>query len=1181
MSETGGKATYKGINAQSWAALSLFLQKVSSSDLEHIAFEQDKLKDFDLVFSSGKKIVCESKTSKVTHGVLKKILVALVGNKKIGKQDEILVVCQEISDELESDIENIKYFDRIKDKFIEKGYTNSQMKLLSKVKFWKVSQDTNVLIVKTLLSEILVTWFPDKILDEIISDILIDKVYRGSEKSKTFTRKEFYEMLERRKKQVQDDAGYKNKQQEKLEWIDRILDAIKDPDSREWCNNQITLLSTMPDLYYLTIKKLESIPDLKLAPWDNLWRAFTKGAFSLNVFNIFLKNVDDEENQDYLIEFLPSVISDFMSFYRQEFMVVDIVKICSSIVSKTRKHDVQIFDVLKKLIELNNKEVLYSEKKGGHGRGEWEEEQIVEALEKLYKETNKTIKSNIIKLIFSYYDLVDDSGEYWHHTPNSIFNIIRDYVEADVEKRVIEFSNEISNQYSKFYERYGKKVKFKGWEYMGFADTDRHFITLVLRPVLEQYFASQPELAWKFIKEKMVTLKESEISKENPDFLNRAVISILLKAYQNDFYEKEALGILKKFVEMKKGIPHKTELIYHQLADSSMSESKKWELVRLQLDYEPYGKLPVNKHVEKIVSELANDGHVGALDTLEAWSVNPEFNKFKGVDEGNISKNISGLLSNPKTQKRGILMLHKFISSDLFFDKQGLWDVWETARTLSLVLVKDFHSGREIIQEIWANDKLTKNQQVLITSSINDLDKNDEILIRSFDEMISSWFDDVEDNLDKFIDKVPDVQSRLSIVQIGEKLAKAKRYDAAVRIAKIFIDDPDPTLENDPDDPEGKSNYHELVKKGEDVSHITTVRASVAWLLQSVAVLNGRDYIPQILPLVKKLSTDENYYVRAYSCVPLEQLMSVRHTVLPDNQTERFLSTETASEIESISYDMLHNKENWKLTQVMRGILRMFYNMRSITTEEAKEILNTFIKTKNYEVIEEARSLFIFFAEFRVTAVNQAKLSHVYSKDRLEELKKFDDKYFRDLLVKILTDYPSEVKGGFAWAFWHLPKEKGVDFDECFAIAYKYLYVLAKNYEHEVMKNIYYFISDNYEDRFEECFSLWTQCLTVERPYLRENITKDNLYEMHWWPFHYNGKILVKICEEKGETEFLKWLDYLIEYPEGATIANDINLVVEKLVTLNVTDVSKSVFQKLAVRFPEYYERMKTWIENA
>ncbi len=1177
MSKTGGKATYKGINAQSWAALSLFLQYVRSSNLDHIAFEQDELKDFDLVFSSGKKIICESKTERVTHGVIKGILNSLIDNKKVGTDDEILIICQDLSPDALGDVENVKYFEEIKEKLKKKGFTDQHLELLPKIKFWKVDQDTNEFIVTTQLAEILGAWFPDTTFNEIVSKILIDQVYKGSQVGKTFSKEEFYKQIDERKKQVQDDAGYKDEQKEKLERIDKLLSAIDKPTSRDWCNNEITLLTTTPDLYYLTIKKLDSLPSLNLHQWDNLWKAAARGTFSLNVFDIFQKNVNDPENQEYLINFLPTVIERLLSFYRQEFIVVDIVKICSAILDQTRKYDHQIFEILKSLIEINTKEVFFLKKSD---RKEWEQEQTTEALRKLYEKTDERVKNEIVAFIFNFFDLVSDDGQFWHHTPDDIFKILKLYVEADIESRILSLSELLSKQYEKFYKRFGRQSIYEGWEHMGFTNTDRHFITHILQPILTQYYSVNPDAAWKFITEKLITTKEDSVSLARPDYLNRASIPVIMSAYLNPKYKEEALAIIKEFVEMRKGIPHKTELIYKQVGGDAFSDDQKWELVKLQLDYEPYKGIPANDHVEKIVSELANKGHEDALAALEAWGKNPDYNKFRGVLEGNITSHVPGLLTNPKTKSRGTAILREFLNSDYFINKQGEWDVWQTAKVLSQVLVEDFEEGKAIIQEIWSRDSLTHNQQIVITSSINEIENNNDLIIRVYEEIVSSWLTDCKDDVKLFITKIPDVQSRLSVVRYGDKLAQAKGYEGAIRIAKFFIDDPNPSLENDPDDPEGKHNLHEQVKKGKDVNEITTIRASVAWILQKIALLPGRTYIPEILPLVKKLTQDENYYVRAYSCIPLEQLMMARHTVLPDKHTERFLDIKVANETEQIAYDMLRDKENWGLEQIMMGILRLFYNVRSVTTEEAKEILNTFLETKNDKIIEEARSLFIFFAEFRPSAIDEEKLKYVYSKERIAELKDFDDTYFKELLTKILTDSSSEVKAGFAWAFWHLPKEQGVDFEKYFTIAYKYLLILADSYEHEVMTNIYYFIEENFEQKFEECFELWKKCLNVERPYLQGKITKDNLYEMHWWPFHYNGKILVKIADEKGDAVFLEWVNYLVDYPEGVIIANDLDLIIDRLAKLPVSDKAKSIFEKLVARNPQYFEKMKEWLSH-
>lgn len=1174
-SKSGGRATFKGINAQAWAALSLFLQYVRSSDLEYIAFEQEKLKDFDLVFSSKKKIICESKAKKITHADVKKILDKLIDNSKVDKKDEILIICQKVNPETKNDIENLKYYESLKAKLKKKSFTDKHLELFSRIKFWEVDKKTNELVTFSLLSEILGVWVPDKTFSGIVSDLLVNKIYNGSQNGAILTKKEFYELIDEKKNQVQIDSGYKDEQSEKLARIDKILSAINKPTSRDWCNNEISLLTTTPDIYYLTIKKLEGLTALKLEQWDNLWKASTKGTFSLHIFDIFQKNISDPENQKYLMNFLPSTIDSLVSFYRQEFFAVDVAKICSSIIDSTRNYDYEIFNLLKNLIELSKRELFYVKR---NDRDEWEQEKTTEVLKKLYETTNDTVKQKIVDFIFSFYNLVQDDGQFWHYTPNTIFEILKLYIELDIENRILTLSKILSKQYELDYMKYSGKTDYKGWENIGFTNTDRHFITYVLQPVLNQYYSTDPDKAWIFVKDKLITRKESQVTSDHPDYLNRACISVILNAYQNPSYKKEALGIIKDFVEMRKGIPHKTEVIYRQVQASSMTNEDKWELVKIQINYKPYGGLPVNEHVEKIVSELANTGHLEALNILESWSKNPEYNKYKGPLEGNITSIVPGLLANPKTKQRGISILRDFLNSDYFINKQGTWDVWETARVLTQVLTNEFIDGKTILNEIWSKDSLSKNQQIVITSCINDADKNDQLITNIYNEIVSGWLDDIKDNIHLLISKIPDIQSRNSFVQFGDKLAKAKQYEAALRFAKIFINDPDPSLENDEDDPEGKHNYHELVKNGEDLNQITTVRVWVAWILHDMAVLHGRKYIPDVIPLVEKLTTDLNYYVRAYACIPLEQLVRVRHTVLPQDKNTRFITLKSAEKIEHIAYTMLRNKENWSIHQVMMGLLRTFSNIRSVTVEEAKEILQTFLNTKNNKIIEEARVLFIFFAEFRSESIKEENLIHVYAEKRLKALKIFDDKYFKDLLVKVISDYPAEVKAGFAWAFWHLPKEPGADFEKCFGISIKYLSILVKKYEHEVMTDVYYFIEEFINQKPTECLNLWMSSLKVEKPYLTKAITKENLYSMHWWPYHYNGKILVKLAEVKGNAEFLTWLEYLLDYPDGVLIANDLGVIIDKLVTLPVDIRSKSIFEKFVTRNPEYYERMKSWL---
>ena len=75
-----GQNVFKGVNAQAWAAMSLFLQYLREPNFSYIQFEAPRFEDFNLVFSDGKKIICESKDWNRPFGFsnLKSVLSGLV-----------------------------------------------------------------------------------------------------------------------------------------------------------------------------------------------------------------------------------------------------------------------------------------------------------------------------------------------------------------------------------------------------------------------------------------------------------------------------------------------------------------------------------------------------------------------------------------------------------------------------------------------------------------------------------------------------------------------------------------------------------------------------------------------------------------------------------------------------------------------------------------------------------------------------------------------------------------------------------------------------------------------------------------------------------------------------------------------------------------------------------------------
>ena len=684
-----------------------------------------------------------------------------------------------------------------------------------------------------------------------------------------------------------------------------------------------------------------------------------------------------------------------------------------------------------------------------------------------------------------------------------------------------------------------------------------------------------------------VTRKIADVSNNKPDFLNRASIPILFAEYKNGEHSSEAFNILGDFVRMKKGIPWKADLIFQELAGAYAKEQK-WELVKVSLD--EYGNLPINVFVEQITADLAATGQKKAVDVIAGWVMNPEYHKRQTIGTFNIVGNISKLLDNSKTFDEGVIILKNYLFSKYFIEKDNDWETWEVAKILAKIIIINPDGGINILKEVTTSSSLSQNQQTLICSSINDLPKeNKELLAKVYQDFVFPLLNGFNNDISKIEKRITNRYSREQIIQFAEKLAEARLYDEALSIVKIYINDSDPILKNYSDDIKGDFNRHQKIISGEEDLLIGSVRGWCALVLQKFATLHGRNYIPMILPLVERLSKDPNYYVRLQACIPLLELTKNRNTVLPENRKERFVSVEISKKIESLAFSMLRDPVNHKLPAVMKHLAMVFSYMRSIDQKEAYEVLKTFLKDEypkkekqkgreSYlaDVLSEAAPLFIFFAEYRTQSFKDWPMSW-------GTLDKFDDKPFRNLLTNLTKNDSPEILGIFSWQFARLPNEvkNTPKFGEAIKIAIQYLGYMTAIYDHRTFENIYRFIEDYINECFDVCFSLWKKCIETESQYFKDNYTKEKLHEMYWWPFFYNGKILIKIAQVKGEQTFLTWLEKLVNYPKDVMVANDLDVAVEYLINIKSYGKQiKKILTRLMERDPKYYESKQKWLKN-
>ena len=91
-------------------------------------------------------------------------------------------------------------------------------------------------------------------------------------------------------------------------------------------------------------------------------------------------------------------------------------------------------------------------------------------------------------------------------------------------------------------------------------------------------------------------------------------------------------------------------------------------------------------------------------------------------------------------------------------------------------------------------------------------------------------------------------------------------------------------------------------------------------------------------------------------------------------------------------------------------------------------------------------------------------------------------------------------------------------------------------------------------------------------------IKEEKTYETSFWPFYYNGEILMIVKEKGGDEKFLNSFEFLLNYPKEANIG-DIDKAIEVLQDLEpkYNPRVEKIFDKLIDRNSSYYESKENW----
>ena len=1158
MGRAHGASAQAGFNAQNWAALSLFMQFSRYSDFLGIELEQAGLGDFVLKFKN-RKTISESKKTNINYADLRNILDTI---PNIEPSDEILIICTSLSENLKSDLEHRKYSPET-DKRLRKNhkFEDKHIDVLSQVKFWVVDSSMNEEVIRNLIIERYEFWLPDDELKDLVSNVLVEKIIKNSINANIYTKAEFDAEMEERKQKIKEKDDYQVATKSAKDQIAQLVNEIENPNTtRLFSENRIKAILADQRLHWFSMQELTRRDTLELRSWDLYWTPTFGSYFSSQVLDVFKKHMKISEDARYVVDFLEANASRLRFKYMEEHSIhtassilVDAAKIDSSLVD-------QCLIVLKTLFKFITEDVLY-ESAGSDSKDAWVLKELTDDLHKLYRISTDTTKLDVVKFIYDNFEIADEELHLTINQPSSLMHILKEYL-VDNPSEFNTFVNEINKDYIKQSTKY--RIDFDGWELMGggvsnfggeFSVGDKTFVKYILEPFINNL---ENKDAWA-LADQYVTAKISLVSLEKPDYINRAFVPFLMQEYMNG--NSKAEKILTAFIKARKGIPHKTELIYQAVRDSRvLSLDQKWELLKIGLSEYGY---PITIFMDQILWQLLDAGHDEAFKTFSALLANTEYMARQSRFDSTVITSLSKTINNPNTFKEGLKLLQAYLDSD-YFNFVDSFDAYDAKGPILSVLSLNESAGLDLIKSLIEN-KVNDNTQRVFGAVIRDVDAKMAAII--FKDIIKPLMIRHK-NAPSLAKIIPNTETRGNFVWLAEKLAKNGKFEDALFIAEFFLGDPDPELPND---------YDAEVLEGKRNVSINTVRGSIAWVLISVNSVAGRSYLERAFNITQTLCKDKSLYVRQMSLLSLEALANNRHTTMPDSK-DWFMDYSLAKKIEDFTLELIHDATNYH-NAIMQHLARVVNRIRTMNIEQALDVISIFQKHSDKETMNELDTFIIFMAEFREN-------SFLEWPEERGVVETFDPTKIREKLIELLESGPNNIRHSLAWHISKIPegsKNGPEEFERFFNVSMKYLPYILRKYDHETFSTIQVVFMDKYIDKkFSDIYSIWRESLTQERAELiRLSQEGMDSREFAWWPYYKNGKILSKVYEKSGKETFLSDLEFLVDYPKGVIIATDINqiaLILEQIKGDNKR--IEAIFDKLIERDSNAFMNFQRWKNN-
>lgn len=203
--------------------------------------------------------------------------------------------------------------------------------------------------------------------------------------------------------------------------------------------------------------------------------------------------------------------------------------------------------------------------------------------------------------------------------------------------------------------------------------------------------------------------------------------------------------------------------------------------------------------------------------------------------------------------------------------------------------------------------------------------------------------------------------SREQLVSYAEEFLKQNESEQVFWVIENLKNDPDPSIENAADDPEGKFNDHLRTKHGESSRIIHSVRGRLCWLLMQMVTKPCAENYERIFEIVQKFATDENLYVRQHATVPMIELAKRRFAKV--DQNTRFMTDKLADRIKTLALRMVN--ENLEYPAVLEWVAHVVVCIRDLDHDTALDTAKKFLTIDQSEAASEVSWIMIYFAFFR------------------------------------------------------------------------------------------------------------------------------------------------------------------------------------------------------------------------